>query len=116
MKSLNPNNLGDFLVENCKKISIKDYLQKANAELKKLIIQSSLDRIGIQITLSSSQTHFNGLRYWFSCPICTKRIGVLFVHPINNNIGCRKCFGLKYSKSRYKGMVENSGNTSEIRV
>lgn len=112
MKSLSPYNLGDCLVENCQKISVNDYLKKANEQLKKLLVQTTLDTSELKINLTSSQTHFNGIRYWFACPICNARAGTLFVHPVNAGIGCRKCFGLKYAKSRYKGIVENSLGTS----
>lgn len=105
MKSLSPYNLGDFVVERCQKISVNKYIKEANFLLKKAILNSKLNNI----ELTTSRTHFNGVRFWFVCPLCKSRSGTLFVHPINSDIGCRKCFGLKYSKSRYKGMVEKGG-------
>lgn len=108
MKSLSPYNLGDFVVERCQKISVNSYIQEANLILKKAILTSKMNNV----ELTTSKTHFNGIRFWFVCPLCKSRSGTLFVHPINSDIGCRKCFGLKYSKSRYKGMVESTDNIS----
>ena len=108
MKSLNPNNLGKFLVEDCQKIAISCFLKKSKEKLKKILITSEIDAGGIAIELTSSNTHFGGLRYWFKCPICEKRVGTLFIHPLNQQVGCRGCLGLEYRGRRYKGMVENS--------
>ncbi len=106
MKSLNPNNLG-LLVEECKRIEISDFLKKSKTELKKALIKSELEIDGLSIELTTSKTNYNGTRFWFKCPLCNLRVGVLFKHPVNNTIGCRRCFGLEYRKRRYKGMVEN---------
>ncbi len=106
MKSLNPNNLG-LLVEECKKIKISDFLKKSRAGLKEAIIKSELEIDGLSIELTTSKTNFDGLRFWFKCPLCMCRVGVLFRHPVSEAVGCRKCLKLEYRKRRYKGMIEN---------
>jgi hypothetical protein len=60
---------------------------------------------GIKVELTTSKTYVGGVRYWFKC-LCGRRVGVLFVHPISNILGCRECLGLEYRKRRYKGMEE----------
>jgi predicted RNA-binding Zn-ribbon protein involved in translation (DUF1610 family) len=60
------------------------------------------------IELTPSRTAFGGIRYWFKCPNCGDRVGMLFVQPITRVIGCRKCLGLEYRSRKYKGMIENS--------
>ena len=60
------------------------------------------------IGLMPSKTAFGGIRYWFKCPVCEMRIGVLFIHPLNRKVGCKKCLNLDYRSRRYKGMIENS--------
>lgn len=105
VKSLNPNNLG-LLVEECQKIKISDFLKKYRDGLKEALIKSDLEIQGLNIELAISRTCYNGIRFWFKCPLCQKRIGVLFKHPLNNRIGCRKCLNLEYRKRRYKGMIE----------
>jgi len=109
MKTLNPNDFGkNILVENCQKIKIKDFLRICRAELKKAILNSEIEMMGLKIDLATSQTRFNGIRFWFICPLCQKRVGVLLSHPITNKVGCRMCLGLDYAKRRYKGMVEET--------
>lgn len=105
MKSLNPNNLG-LLVEECQKIKISDFLRKCRGELKEAIIKSELEILGLKIELTTSTTCYNGVRFWFKCPLCGRRVGVLFKHPLTNAIGCRHCLKLDYRKRRYKGMIE----------
>jgi len=106
MKSLNPNNLG-LLVEECKKIKISDFLKKSRTGIKEAMIKSELEIDGFSIELTTSETAYNGVRFWFKCPLCGLRAGVLFKHPANGTIGCRQCLKLEYRKRRYKGMIEN---------
>jgi len=108
MKTLNPNDLGKtFLVEECSKIRIEYFLRQYRDKLKERVLSSELEAQGWSIELTTSQTHYNGVRLWFKCPLCALRVGVLFRHPLNNTIGCRKCLKLEYRKRRYKGMIES---------
>jgi hypothetical protein len=108
MKSLNPIDLGKkHLIEDCQKIKISDFLKSYRTKLKQLFLSYELEIAGLNIDLMTSKTGCNGLRFWFRCPNCKKRVGVLFRHPIGNKIGCRLCLNLEYRKRRYKGMVEN---------
>ena len=107
MKPLNPNDLGKkYLVEECQKIRIENFLQSYRNKLKELVLTSELEVLGLKIELTTSKTYYNGIRFWFKCPLCNSRVGVLFKHPFNKGIGCRKCFNLEYKKRRYKGMLE----------
>ncbi len=108
MKSLNPIDLGKkYLVEECQKIKISDFLKSYRTKLKQLFLSSELEVVGLNIDLMTSKTGYNGLRFWFKCPYCKKRTGVLFRHPISRKVGCRLCLNLEYRKRRYKGMLEN---------
>lgn len=108
MKTLTSNDFGKkFLVENCHKIQIKDFLNKYKVEFKRMMIEAELKVLGIDIELTTSKTCFKGIRFWFKCPICKARIGVLYKHPLNQKIGCRKCLNLDYTKHCFKGMVES---------
>ena len=86
---------------------MREYLTRAKGKLKEALISSELSVFDTPIGFTTSSTGFNGTRHWFACPGCSRRVGVLFVHPMNNVIGCRLCLGLEYRKRRYKGMVEN---------
>ncbi|PJA39992.1 hypothetical protein CO179_03770 [candidate division WWE3 bacterium CG_4_9_14_3_um_filter_39_7] len=116
MKSLNPNNLG-LLVEECQKVKISDFLKKSRTGLREVIIKSELEVEGFHIELTTSKTGYNGVRFWFKCPLCNSRVGVLFRHPTSNAIGCRQCLRLEYRKRRYKGMIEGElpGTSEEKR-
>ncbi|MBD3245284.1 MAG: hypothetical protein GF335_04835 [Candidatus Moranbacteria bacterium] len=99
-----------MLVENCKKIKIDDFARRANLKIKKALIEADLEMYGYRFELTQSATGFNGQRFWFICPLCKKRAGIIYKHPLNREIGCRDCLNLKYRKRRYKGMIENLGN------
>jgi hypothetical protein len=107
-KTMKPNDFGKiFLVEECQKIEINSFLRDAKLKLKQILINSELDSKGLSILLISTRTGFGGERYWFKCPLCERRSGTLFMHPVSQNLGCRGCLGLEYRKRRFKGMVEN---------
>jgi len=108
MKSSALNDFGNkFLVEQCQKITLSEYLARAKRQLKETSLASEVSIFTTPISFTTSQTQFGGTRHWFACPTCSRRVGVLFVHPISNAIGCRVCLGLEYRKRRFKGMVEN---------
>jgi len=108
MKSLNPNNLGNkFIVENCQKVQIKTFLRLTKDKLKRSILESEISLQNLPITLTTSTTHNKGIRYWFECPTCKRRAGVIYAHPMTRILGCRMCLNLKYRKTRFKGMIEN---------
>jgi hypothetical protein len=105
---MKPNDLGKtFLVEDCQKIEINNFLRTAKIKLKESLINSEIEAQGVSILLISTKTVFGGTRYWFKCPVCGGRMGTIFVHPVSQKLGCRTCLGLEYRKRRYKGMIEN---------
>lgn len=101
MKSIRPNDLGqNQIVEWCQKIRVEDYIRQASKDLKRRLVESELEINNISIKLGTSRTRFNGERYWFICPICQKRIGILF--ELNSLIACRTCLKLKYKVQMFK--------------
>ncbi len=104
---IKPYDLGkNNLVENCQKIQIDDIVRRVNKETKHQILQSQIESMGLKLNLLTSSTRFNGIRYWFSCPICNRRIGTIYRDPVNLTVGCRNCLNLQYKKQRFKGMIE----------
>lgn len=104
---MNPNDFGKkFVVEEVQKIRIGDYLKNFQHRFKEAILGSILEILKQPIELTTTKTGFNGVRFWFKCPICNERIGVLYIHPLDSRVGCRTCLNLDYKKRRYKGMVE----------
>lgn len=104
---INPYDLGDFsqVAENCQKVSIDDLVRRANKGLKQSLINSQPELSGVKIAFKTSKTRFGGERLWFACPNCSRRVGTIYQDQ--GKVACRHCLGLRYSKSRYKGMVED---------
>ena len=108
---MKPNNYGKtILTDQCQEIRATDFVRKAKQGLKETLIQSSIETEGYKLLLNSSITGFGGTRYWFSCPICQRRSGVLYRHPISAEVGCRKCLCLDYRSHRYSKMLENNAS------
>lgn len=107
MKRMIGNNLGDFLVEDTHRIDIKTFIKNYKGKLKNLILASDVRAFNEAIKLTTSVTGNGGHRWWFLCPLCQRRIGVLFQHPVSDLMGCRSCLGLEYRKRRFKGMIES---------
>lgn len=106
---MRPNDFGKtFLVEECQKISISSFSKRAKERLKDVLLSSEIELAGLKLELTTSPVHFGGIRYWFKCPLCSKRVGTVFVHSLNAQMGCRMCLGLEYRKRRFKGMVESA--------
>ncbi len=104
---MHPNDFGKLLVEDCQKIKIWDLVRKYQDVIIRSAIQAEVESMGIKIGFTSTTTGFGGKRVWFTCPLCQQRVGILYYHPFKPPISCRKCLGLRYKKSRYKGMPEN---------
>ncbi len=96
------------LIESCQKIEIDEIIRRVNKEVKYHILQSHIEATGFKLNLVTSETRFNGKRYWFSCPICNNRVGTIYKHPVSNQVGCRNCLNLVYKTRRYKGMIESN--------
>jgi len=104
---INQRDLGfSPIVENCQKISVDELVRKATKNLKKRLVEAQIEALEANVKLTTSRTMFGGERLWFACPLCAKRSGILYQHPIGGTIGCRNCLSLIYKKQRYKGMVE----------
>jgi hypothetical protein len=105
---MKPNDFGKkLLTDQCQQIKLSDFVKETNVQIKETLLRSSIETEGYQILLSSSKTGFGGVRYWFDCPLCQKRAGVLYRHPMSQIVGCRKCLRLDYRKRRFKGMIES---------
>ena len=110
---LTPNDLGESpLSENCVAVSIQKVLKQYQHSWKDSLLSSNL-LVGVTtVRLACSDTRWGGKRLWFACPICKKKCGILYTHPLNEQVGCRKCLGVKYWKQRYRGMVEQGVGSS----
>ncbi len=59
-------------------------------------------RVEQVVPLQTTQPHFGGLRWWFSCPQlidgkeCGRRVGKLYRPPDQRHFACRNCLDLTY--------------------
>ncbi|PLX27561.1 hypothetical protein C0581_03375 [Candidatus Parcubacteria bacterium] len=115
MKATNHNNLGrKYLVEDCKNIRIEYVVRKAKKELLNTIIKGMVEIGGYNVKITSHTLHHGGQRLWFVCPSCNQKVGIIYEHPIKNNlIGCRICLNLDYRCRAKKGMIENQYNNQK---
>jgi len=56
------------------------------------------ERIEHIVRLTQSVCNYGGVRNWFKCQYCHRRVGVIYVS--NGQCGCRKCFNLAYQSER----------------
>ena len=92
------NDSTKLFVKDCQKIEMKILLQEVKKALKIELLKSHIAINGLDTSISSSQTGNGGNRYWFDCPLCKERCGILYQHRLNCKIACRKCLNLEYSK------------------
>jgi hypothetical protein len=66
---------------------------------------------GRKISLTTTPCNYGGERYWFECPSCGRRVGVLYLAPGEVYFLCRRCNNLTY-RSRNRSGMESLGHTS----
>ena len=56
--------------------------------------------IDYKVYLTRTYPYFGGVRWWFECPGCGKRIGTLYSPPGSRYFLCRTCQNLTYQSCR----------------
>ena len=64
-----------------------------------------------RIRLITTRCNLGGVRYWFECPACGKRVGGLYLVLGRTHFRCRLCNNLTY-RSRNRHKLETWGHTS----
>ena len=89
------------LVENCRRLTVAQLLKHlgrpSTAEPTDVRFRFGATRM--TLTLVPSEQHFGGVRWWFICPGCGARRGVL-LSPIPfqpPEFLCRTCYNLSYA-------------------
>ena len=82
-------------VEDCQKITVQNIKDSLNDG-------AELDINGTLVRLISTRCNYGGNRYWFVCPSCSNRVGVLYRKPLNQVFICRKCNDLTYQTVKYR--------------
>ena len=91
---MSPNDFGKkILAEQCQKIRLSNFTGKANHQIKEAVLKSLVGAEGYNIQFTRSKTGFGGTRFWFSCPICGRRAGIISLELVT--IGhCKAFLGL----------------------
>lgn len=67
------------------------------------------------IWLHTTQPHFGGQRWWFTCPDCARRATKLYVAPGGRLFLCRQCNGLSYASQRENPMYRALSQAQKVR-
>jgi len=65
-------------------------------------INGVLHDVDQRMTLTPTPTRHEGRRWWYACPACNRRVGVLHLPPGEKFFACRSCHDLSY-RSRWRG-------------
>lgn len=75
------------------------------------------------VRLCFTRPHFGGRRWWFVCPQCSARVGLLHLPSNSYHFLCRKCHNLSYESSQssrgsacalWKILAAESGSTTRF--
>lgn len=58
-----------------------------------------------EIRLVSTPCNFGGKRWWFTCPFCNRRVGILYLG--GTYFGCRHCYNLTYISCQQSHKFDN---------
>jgi len=62
----------------------------------RLVIPAGSAKPPIVIKLATTDLHFGGQRWWFLCPGCGRRAGILYSETLSGPFHCRVCLSLAY--------------------
>lgn len=85
--------------------SLSNYQKLKIAAFKDSLLQSQSDHLNLsynfkgkpysyRVNVSKTACNYGGYRYWFNCPNCNKRVGVLYLAGV---FVCRHCIGANYA-------------------
>jgi hypothetical protein len=60
----------------------------------------------------TTDCNFGGIRYWFGCPHCGRRVVVLYLAPGDTHFRCRHCNNLSYHSRNESNPYGIMGQTS----
>lgn len=65
-----------------------------------------------RVKLETTYCNYGGHRYWFCCPLCNKRIGVVYLR--GEYFACRHCNYLTYESNNLSGMEKGMGRIISV--
>lgn len=84
------------MVETSMKVSTKLLSGYRHTLLTSILVGNQL------IKLTTSSCNYGGKRYWYLCPKCQVRVGVLYRPLGDNSFECRNCKNLKYELTQLR--------------
>ncbi len=93
------------LADVCHKVRVQEIVHVYKKSMVDTLEDSKIDIAGVLVPLTESRTGHGGIRLWFKCPLCMRRVGILYQG--SDGVGCRLCFKLDYRSHRFKGMIES---------
>ena len=101
-----------YTVEECKSLSV---LSCPPSEIKalKLLSENFSD-----FQYETTPCHYGGVRYWFLCSKCKKRVAKLYAPPSSERFACRNCHNLTYESckthdARIDAIIKNPQHIAE---
>ena len=97
-----------YTVENCLMLSVyrlKDRIGRHDGVMRIEGIWTDSNTGGKEevrypVRLVDTPCNFGGRRWWFTCPICKRRVAKLYLPPGAKYFGCRHCYNLTYQSCR----------------
>jgi hypothetical protein len=87
------------LVENCRRFRVDQFLDRFGLPLFDDAVREYAYRIRtFRLIMVASAPAFGGVRWWFACPTCKRRCGILYSPRALSKLElrCRACWQLRY--------------------
>lgn len=68
--------------------------------LRSMVWQDKRLDLEQRIPLMTTRPYFGGVRWWFACLSCQRRVGRLYLPPGRNYFACRHCYNLTYRSAQ----------------
>lgn len=76
---------------------------------------SSVPLWDCQVSIVSTRPNFGGSRYWFVCPVCSRRCAMLYRPKHRDGAACRVCLKLSYPSQHERALDRNLRRCSKLR-
>jgi len=77
-------------------ITVKEFYCIIEKRLNNLERYTLMHNSPLRFTYTTTAPHFGGVRYWFLCPDCKRRVGKLYKPMDSYWFACRYCYNLTY--------------------
>jgi hypothetical protein len=61
------------------------------------------------VRLLTTPCHYGGVRWWFECSGCRRRVGKLYIPPQGGRFACRHCYDLSYTSAQEAHKYDRGG-------